>query len=32
MRGLVRREGEFDGPSRADLDAYHAHRYANSPG
>lgn len=28
---VVRREGELDGPSRADLDAYYARRYANMP-
>lgn len=28
---IVRREGELDGPSRADLDAYYARRYANMP-
>lgn len=28
---IVRREGELDGPSRADLDAYHARRYADMP-
>ena len=28
---IVRREGALDGPSRADLDAYYARRYANMP-
>lgn len=28
---IVRRKGELDGPSRADLDAYHARRYADMP-